>query len=448
MDAVLLARIQFALTVGFHFIFPPLTIGLAWLISWLLWRYRATGDDVYRQMSRFWLKLFAITFVIGVATGITMEFQFGMNWANYSRFVGDIFGAPLAAEAVLAFFLESVFVGVLFFGWKRLSRGALWFASLMVAVGSTMSALWIIIANSWMQTPAGFVVRNGRAELTDFWAAAFNPSTLPRFLHTVDAALMTGAFFMLGISAWLLLKERHVDAARRSLVLALVVAFLTSVAELGLGHYHAVQVANTQPVKLAAYEGLFTTQKQAPLLLFGIPDAEKETVHYAVSVPAGLSLLVGLNPATEVKGLDSAPKSDWPPLLATFIPFHVMVVLGMYFIAFSGLGILLLWWKRLQKNRLFLTAAVWSIPLPFIAANVGWMAAEVGRQPWIVQDLMRTADAISVSVPAEQILASILVFSLIYAILFYTWVRLLRLAVVQGMEPVAVAPAMAEGVVE
>ncbi|HEY3375852.1 MAG TPA: cytochrome ubiquinol oxidase subunit I [Armatimonadota bacterium] len=445
MDAVLLARLQFALTVGFHFLFPPLTIGLAWLNTWLLWRYRATGEDVYRQLGRFWLKLFAITFAIGVATGITMEFQFGMNWASYSRFVGDIFGAPLAAEAILAFFLESVFAGVLFFGWNRLSRGALWFASLMVAVGSTLSAFWIIVANSWMQTPAGFILRHGRAELTDFWAAVFNPSTLPRYLHTVDAALIAGAFFMLGISAWFLLKDRHVDAARRSLTLALVVAFLASVAELGLGHYHAVQVAHTQPVKLAAFEGLFTTQRQAPLLLFGLPDAQTKTVRYAVRIPAGLSLLVDFDNDANIKGLDEVAPSDWPPLLATFIPFHLMVLLGMYFIAFSGIGMLLLWKKRAHGNRLFLTLAVWSIPLPLVAANVGWMAAEVGRQPWIVQNVLRTSDAVSLTVPAGQILASILIFSAIYAVLLYTWVRLLSQTVMLGMEPAA--PVVVEEVV-
>ena len=272
MDPVLLSRIQFALTVGFHFIFPPLTIGLAWLIVWFMTKYKNTGDDFYRSLSRFWIKLFTVSFAIGVATGITMEFQFGTNWAEYSRFVGDIFGAPLAAEGIFAFFLESSFMGVLLFGWNRLSRKTLWFASLMVAVGSTLSAFWIIVANSWMQTPTGFHIVAGRAELTNFWLAVFNPSTIPRYLHTVCASLITGAFFMLGVSAWYLLKKRHLNFAKSSLKAALVIAFISSIFQLGIGHAHAIQVAFTQPEKLAAIEGIFDTQTRAPALVFGIPN--------------------------------------------------------------------------------------------------------------------------------------------------------------------------------
>ncbi len=440
MDAVLLARIQFGLTVGFHFLFPPLTLGLAWLILGLMSRYRRSGEEQDRRLARFWIKLFAISFAIGVATGITMEFQFGTNWATYSRFVGDIFGAPLAAEAVLAFFLESVFLGVLLFGWNRVSRNVHWFAALMVAVGSTLSAFWIIVADSWMQTPAAFVLRHHRAELTNFWAAVFNPSTLPRFLHTIDASLLTGAFFMLGISAWFLLHKRHLAASRRTLTLALIVAFFASLAELGLGHIHAVQVANTQPAKLAAFEGLFTTQRRAPLLLFGIPDGLHDTVHAAVRLPVGLSLLAHLNPNAEVQGLDATPRSERPPLAMTFFSFHLMVALGMYFILFTSLGMYLLWRKQLFTNRLFLTAACWSVPLPFIASELGWIAAEVGRQPWIVYHLLLTRNAVSVTVPAWEILASILMFSLLYALLFYTWLRLLRHAIKRGLEkPVAVS---------
>jgi len=244
------------MTAGFHFIFPPISIGLAWMLVWMLWRYYKTEDDLYGRMARFWLKIFGVTFAVGVATGITLEFQFGTNWADYSRFVGDIFGAPLAAEGIFAFFLESTFVGVLLFGWKRISKKALWFASLMVAVGATLSAFWIIVANSWMQTPAGYEIVNGRAELVDFFAAVFNPSTIPRYLHTVNAALITGAMFVLGISAWFLLKGKDIEFAKKSLRAALWVTLLTGAAQIPLGHYHAVQVANTQPEKLAAIEGL------------------------------------------------------------------------------------------------------------------------------------------------------------------------------------------------
>ncbi|MCP4374970.1 MAG: cytochrome ubiquinol oxidase subunit I, partial [bacterium] len=277
MDVVLLSRIKFAMTAGFHFIFPPITIGLAWILVWMFWRYYKSNDELYGQMARFWLKIFGVTFAVGVATGITLEFQFGTNWADYSRFVGDIFGAPLAAEGIFAFFLESTFVGVLLFGWKRISKKAMWFASLMVAVGATLSAFWIIVANSWMQTPAGYEIIDGRAQLNDFFAAVFNPSTMPRYLHTVNAALITGGMFVLGISAWFLKKGKHTEFARRSLKAALCITLLSSLAQIPLGHYHAVQVAQTQPEKLAAFEGLYETQRNAPALLFGIVDDEAET---------------------------------------------------------------------------------------------------------------------------------------------------------------------------
>jgi len=304
-----------------------------------------------------------------------------------------------------------------------------------VAIGSTLSAFWIIVANSWMQTPAGYITRNGRAELQNFWQAVFNPSTMPRYLHTVDAALIVGAFFMMGISAWYLLRDQHVEVAKRAFTMALVVGFLASLGAAGIGHWHAVQVANTQEPKLAAFEGLFETQTHAPLTLFGIPDAKTRTLRAAIQIPHALSLLVANTAATEVKGLDATPRADWPPLLATFFSFHLMVLLGLYFMAFTALGLLLLWRRRLFGNRFFLTAALWSIPLPFLATQVGWMAAEIGRQPWAVYGVLRTSDAASnaATVPAGQILASIIMFSLIYLLLFNTWVRLLRRAIHHGI---------------
>ncbi|MBT3223645.1 MAG: cytochrome ubiquinol oxidase subunit I, partial [Proteobacteria bacterium] len=292
MDPTLLARVQFALTICFHYIFPLITIGMAWLNVWMLTRYLFGGDEMYRQMARFWIKVFAVTFAVGVATGITMEFQFGTNWAVYSRMVGDIFGAPLAAEGIFAFFLESSFLGVLLFGERKVSKRVYWFSALMVAVGSTMSAFWIVVANSWQQTPAGFAepIVNGRAELVDFWAAVFNPSTVPRFLHVVDGALVTGAFFVLGLSAWFLLRQRHVDFALRSARMALIMAFVTSLVQVGLGHFHAVQVAETQPIKLAAMEGIWETQTNAPLLIFGIPNVSEERTDFKIEMPGMLSI--------------------------------------------------------------------------------------------------------------------------------------------------------------
>jgi cytochrome d ubiquinol oxidase subunit I len=363
-----------------------------------------------------------------------MEFQFGTNWSEYSRFVGDIFGAPLAAEGVFAFFLESVFVGVLLFAWNRVSVKVHWFSSLMVAIGSTLSGFWIIVANSWQQTPAGYHIVGERAELTNFWAAVFNPSTIPRYLHTIDGAFITGAFFMLGVSAWFILKNRHTEFAQSSFRIALIVALIASVAQLGLGHYHAVQVAHTQPEKLAAVEGIFETQKRAPVLLFGIPDKEAETVRGAIKIPGVLSLFAFGSLDAEVQGLKDFPKEEWPPLGLTFYPFHIMVLLGIYFIAFSVIGVFLLWKKRLFSNNLFMTIALWSIPLPFISNELGWITAEVGRQPWIVYHLLKTRDAFSVTVPAWQVLLSIIIFCLIYILLFGVWVFLIKRQLERGIE--------------
>jgi cytochrome d ubiquinol oxidase subunit I len=432
MDPVLLSRLLFAITIGFHFIFPPITIGMAWLIFWHMTRYKKTGDESDKQLVRFWTRLFAITFAVGVATGIVMEFQFGTNWADYSRFVGDIFGAPLAAEGIFAFFLESTFVGVLIFGWKRFSTRTMWLASLLVAIGATLSAFWIIVANSWMQTPAGYHLVNGRAELTDFWAAVFNPSTLPRYFHTVDACLITGAFFMAGVSAWYLLKGRHLEFARKSLKVSLIAGFIAAALQIPLGHWHAVQVTHTQPEKLAAFEGLFETQKGAPLLLFGIPDAEEGKVHAAIKIPGLLSFLTSGDFDAEVKGLNDFPKEEWPPLLLPFVSFHLMFMMGVAFAGLTALGVFLLWRKKLFDSRWFLKLVMLALPLPIIANELGWMAAEVGRQPWIVYRLFKTSEAISTAVPAWQVLFSIVMFSLIYLLLFSVWIFLLRRAVRKG----------------
>ncbi|MEN8255223.1 MAG: cytochrome ubiquinol oxidase subunit I [Verrucomicrobiota bacterium] len=444
MDAVLLARIQFALTIGFHYIFPPLTIGLGWMIFMYNTRARKGGDPVFRQLAEFWTKVFAITFAIGVATGITMEFQFGTNWAAYSRFVGDIFGAPLAAEGVFAFFLESSFLGILLYGKKRVSQTVYWISSLLVALGATLSAFWIVVANSWQQTPAGYQVVvevvNGvevlRAELVDFWAAVFNPSTLPRYTHVIGGALVVGTFFVLGTSAWMLLKKRHVDFAKASLKSAVLPAFLSVVLVVVIGHSHAVQVAETQPAKLAAFEGLWETQANAPLLLFGVPNAEQEQTDLAIAVPGLLSTLVGGSTDTEVQGLKDFAPEDRPPLLMTFFSFHFMLYLGGWFALVSLIGLLL--WKlgKLHEAKLFLWMAALTVPLPFIANELGWIAAEVGRQPWVVQDLLRTSHAVSASVPAGQILASIIMFSLIYSLLFGLWIYLLRRQFDKGPETI------------
>jgi cytochrome d ubiquinol oxidase subunit I len=432
LDVALLSRIQFAITIGFHFLFPPLTIGMAWIIVIMQTLYLRTNNELYANMSRFWIKLFAISFVIGVASGIVMEFQFGTNWSEYSRFVGDIFGAPLAAEGIFAFFLESAFIGVLIWGKDRVSKVFYWFSTLMVALGSTLSAFWIIVANSWMQTPAGYHINNGRAELTDFWAAIFNPSTMPRYLHTVDAALITGAFFVMGISAFYLLNKNHLDVAKKSLKIALIVALVASLMQGALGHYHAVQVAETQPEKLAAFEGIFETEKEAPMLIFGIPDSENRTVHFAVGIPKLLSWVAYGDFNAEVKGLNDFPKEEWPPLGITFTSFHLMVALGGLFITTTLLGLYLLHRGTIYHKPRYLKLLMYCVPLPFIANELGWIAAEVGRQPWIVYRLMKTIDGASFTVPAIQILLSIIVFLAIYAVLFSVWIFLLKRKIAEG----------------
>jgi cytochrome d ubiquinol oxidase subunit I len=437
MDAVSLARTQFALTAIFHFLYPPISIGLAWLIAFVGWRHLRTGKAIYEEMSQFWIRILALIFVVGVATGITMEFQFGTNWSTYARFVGDIFGSPLAAEGIFAFFLESAFIGVLILGHNRVSKKFYWFSTLMVALGSTLSAFWILVANSWQQTPTAYQIVEGRAELTNFWAAVANPSTLPRIGHTVVASILTGAFFMAGISAWYLLKKRHVEFAQKNLVIALVTAAVFSLAVLGFGHYHSIQVAQTQPAKLAAFEGLFQTQAGAPLSLFGVPDVNKEVLRFEISIPKLLSLLIDFNPNSTVTGLDQFPRDLWPPIVVTFYAYHLMFLIGFYFIGISWLGIILYKAKKLFTSRAFLIAMVVSLPLPWLSLELGWVSAEVGRQPWVVYNVLKTVDAASVVVPPGQILFSIIAFTALYLLLLALLLYLLRQEIRRGPQPVA-----------
>jgi cytochrome d ubiquinol oxidase subunit I len=450
LDPVLLARLQFALTIGFHFIFPSITIGLAWLLviaEGIGWR---RNSDPWRRLGRFFGGLFAITFAVGVATGIVMEFQFGTNWASYSSFVGDIFGAPLAAEGVFAFFLESSFLGLYLFGRGRVSPGVHWFSILMVAVGATISAFWIIVANSWQQTPAGFAVVGGRAELTDFAAAVWNPSTLPRYFHTLVATLITGAFFMGGVAAWMVLKGRDLDVAGRALELAVVFGFCASLLALfPTGHSHAMQVARTQPEKFAAIEGYYQPEERPPLVIFGLPATDPPRLRARIGIPGMLGWLAHGDPEAAVKALGEFPADEVPrgaELWLSFVSFHNMVLLGMFFIGMTGLGVLLLWRKRALDTRSFvsrwwLRLMVLSLPLPVAACELGWITAEVGRQPWVVYGVLRTKEAASVSVGAGEILFSLILFGLIYLVLGGLWLFLLARKIGAGPRP---APAAKE----
>ena len=427
LDLVELSRAQFALTVMFHYLFPPLSIGLGLLMVIMEGLYLRTGDPHYEAMTRFWTRIFAVNFAVGVASGIAMEFQFGTNWAAYSRFVGDVFGSALAAEGIFAFFLESGFLAVLVFGWNRVGPRMHFFATLMVFLGSCFSAVWIVIANSWQQTPTGYhlVMHEGelRVEITDFWEMVFNPSSMHRLGHVMLGAFILGAFFVMSISAWYLLKNRHEGFAKRSFVIALVVGALASWGELVSGHSQARAVAENQPPKLAAFEGHFKTAEHGTeLWLFGYPDVEAQEVRYGVAIPKMLSFLVYDDFDRPVTALDQFPPEDRPPVVVPFISYHVMVGLGMLFIGMTSLGLVLWWRGKLFNQRWLLWAFVVAVIGPYIANQTGWVAAEVGRQPWVVYKLLRTRDAVSAVVPAEQVLVSLVAFTLVYIALFAVWI--------------------------
>ncbi len=432
MDAVILARIQFAFTIGFHFLFVPLSLGLSLFLVLAERRYYKTREKADLEVANFWLKLFTATFAIGVATGITMEFAFGTNWAAYSRFVGDIFGAPLAAEALFSFFLESTFLGVLLFGRGKISPRLYYVSAWLVVFGAHLSALWILIANSWQQTPAGYEIQEGRAVMTDFFAAMFNDSTLPRFLHTVSATWAAGAFMAAGIAAFYLLRGRNLAFARRTMGFALVFGLLVTSAIPVIGHFHAEQVIATQPVKMAAYEGQFVAGEADELILWGWVDESAEELRYAVAVPG---LMGFLTRGADLAGLNDVAPANRPPLQLTFQSYHLMVLIGTYLAGAMALGLLLHLTNRLERSRWFLWVLVVSAPLPILASELGWMAAEVGRQPWIVQGLMRTSDAISPVVPAGEIALTLALFAAVYALLFVVFLRVFLGTIARGPAP-------------
>jgi cytochrome d ubiquinol oxidase subunit I len=429
MDVLTLSRLQFALTIAFHYLFPPLSIGLGLLLVIVEGMWIATKKPIYHQMARFWTKVFALTFAIGVATGIVMEFEFGTNWATYSRYVGDVFGSALAAEGIFAFFLESGFLAVLLFGWDKVGPRMHFFATCMVAFGAHFSAIWIVVANSWMQTPAGFhIVGQGlaaRAEITDFWAMVFNPSTLDRLSHTLAGAWQAGAWLMVSVGSWYLLHRRHRDFALASVRIGLSVALVAVLVSLVTGHESARGVARNQPAKLAAFEGVWETAAQAPLHLFGWVDEKNEQTHGA-AVAGMLSWLAHGDTAQPVTGLHAIPRADRPPVNLSFQLFHLMVTVGFGMIGLAGWAVFALLRGRLQDSRLLLWLLTFSVLGPQIANQAGWWAAEVGRQPWIVYNLLRTSAALSAVVSANQVAASIVMFMVVYLLLFAVFLFLLN----------------------
>jgi len=433
MDVVLLSRLQFAAATMFHFLFVPLTLGLSVIIAVMETRYVQTGDETYLRMTKFWGKLFLINFALGVVTGITLEFQFGTNWSRYSAYVGDIFGSLLAIEATAAFFLESTFIGIWIFGWKKLSKKAHAAVMWMVALAGNFSALWILTANGWMQHPVGYVIKNGRAELSDFGAVLTNKFAILEFVHMVPAAMITGAFFVMGISAYHLLKKQHVDVATKSFNMALIFGLVASLVVALTGDMHGVHVAKVQPAKLAAMEAHWETQTQAPIVLFAIPDQQNEKNLIEIGkIPYILSLLAHHDINAEVKGLRDFPKDERPPVLITLFAFRTMVALGTLFPLLTFIGLVLR--KKLIENPWYLWIMVFSIPLPYLAIEMGWVLAEVGRQPWIVYGLMKTSDAAS-PVASIQVLTSLVGFILVYGLLGMVGFYLMFKNAVKGPEP-------------
>jgi len=444
MDVLTLSRIQFGATIAFHYLYPPLSIGLGILLVLMEGAWLRTGNDLYHQMARFWTKVFALTFAIGVATGIVMEFEFGTNWASYSRFVGDVFGSALAAEGIFAFFLESGFLAVLLFGWDKVGRGTHFFATCMVALGAHFSAVWIVVANSWMQTPAGYhIVGSGmhaRAEVTDFWQVVFNPSMLERLFHTLCGAWSAGSFLVVSVSAWYLLKEKHLEFARKSLKLALIVALVASLLQAFSGHLSAQGVGRNQPAKLAAFEGLYQTTSNAPLVLAGIVDEKNERV-VGLSAPFLLSFLTHNDFHSPVTGLNEFKPEDRPPVQASFLFFHGMVAIGFALIGIAALGFLYFKHGSLHQRRWLLWLLVFSVLGPQLANQLGWFAAEVGRQPWIVYGVMRTPEGLSAVVKANVVVASLILFTVIYFLLFTVFIYLLHQKIQHGPDDADLIPA-------
>jgi cytochrome d ubiquinol oxidase subunit I len=436
MDVEILSRIQFAFTVAFHYIYPPLSIGLGLFMVISEGLYLRTGNKLYEQLTRFWTKIFALTFGIGVATGIVMEFEFGTNWATYSRYVGDVFGSALAAEGIFAFALESGFLGVLLFGWNRVTPVVHFIATLGVWLGSMFSAVWIVVANSWQQTPAGYHVvgegLNARAEITDFWAMVFNPSSVDRLTHVWIGAFLAGTFLVLSVHAWYLLRGRHIEISKKAFQIALGIAMASALAQLFTGHRSADGVAHNQPAKLAALEGHFDSLAVADLFILGWVNKETQQVS-GLKIPGGLTFMLHQNFTTPVKGLNAFPADERPTALnAIFQFYHLMVAIGMFLIAltlFAGWQ----WWRgKLFEQRWLLWIFVFAVFLPQIANQVGWYAAEMGRQPWVVYGLLRTSDALSAVVTANQVLFSLIMFTLIYTLLLVLFIYLLNKKIQHG----------------
>jgi len=439
MDVLTISRWQYAIITVYHFFFVPLTLGLTVFIALIETEYVKTGDEMYKRMAKYWGNLLIINFAIGVATGIVQEFQFGMNWSEYSRMVGDVFGAPLAIEALLAFFLESTFIGVWVFGWKRLSKKAHMRTAWLVAVGSNLSAIWILVANSWMQEPVGYVInqKTGFANMTDFLAVATNPHVLLQFPHVFTAGITCAGFFVMGISAWHLLRKKpesrefftrsFTRAARYAAVGAILVAVI--------GHAQAQHMVASQPMKMAAAEALWNTEDPAGLSLFSTIDEKAQTNGLDIRIPGGLSFLTHNSFSGKVRGMKElqaqyerkyGPDNYIPPVWITFWSFRIMVGLGGIMILLAVLG-----WIKSRKGDIaasprYLKVMVWSMLMPTVAISLGWIMTEIGRQPWIVFGLMKTRDAVSKSVSPGVAMFGFVTYLVVYTVLIFFYLFLMK----------------------
>ena len=432
LDPLFISRIQFAFVVSFHAIFPVFTIGLAAYIALLEGLYFKTENPVYLRLSKFWIKIFAVVFGMGVVSGIVMAFQFGTNWSNYSYSAANFIGPLLAYEVVTAFFLEATFLGVLLFGRDKVPHGMHLFSACMVAIGTFISSFWILSANSWMHTPAGVEMVGGVIQMTSWMEAIFNSSFPYRFAHFAIASFITGGFVVAGVSAWYLLQDRHHEFSRKALKMCVVMLAIATPLQLISGDMHGLNTFEEQPMKVAAMEGVWETTQGAPLLLFAIPDAKNETNHFEIGIPKLASLILTHSLDGEVPGLKSVPPEERPPVGIVFWSFRVMVAIGMLMIAIALFSAWKLYRGTLFESRGLLKALTWMIPLPFVAVLAGWFVTEVGRQPWMIQEIMTVGEGLTPSLTGWMTLVTLLGYIAVYAVVLTAGLFYLRKVVLAG----------------
>lgn len=446
MDVLLLARLQFTITTVFHFFYVPLTLGLSIFVAILETMYVRTGNEKYKRLTKFWGKLFLINFAIGVATGLVQEFQFGMNWSDFSRFVGDIFGAPLAIEALLAFFLESTFLGIWIFGWEKLSKKMHLAAMWLVAIGSNLSAFWILVANSFMQQPVGYVINNGRAEMVDFFALILNGHVWVQFPHVFFTGISTAAFLVIGISAYHLLKKsKNIDDYQTSFKFGVIYGLIGTIMVTLVGHSQAQYMFNIQPMKMAAAEALWDSEEPAAMSLFTIGDEKNRKDVFAIRIPYALSILAHNSLSGEVKGINNLQKEyestygmgDYvPPVAISYWTFRIMIGTGFLMLLLLLIAVFPAMKNKFNFKPAFLKFLIWAISLPLIASATGWIFTEVARQPWTVFGVMQTKNSVSPTVTPGEVLFSLIVFTLVYSILTWIEFTLLRKYAIAGTESI------------